>query len=89
MAMMRRPPGFDERELLETAADAAHGRLLLTARQAASLCSRSLRTWRSWDAAGLIPRPVRVNRTVLWRSQELTDWIAAGCPRRAEWEARR
>ena len=32
--------------------------LLLTARQAAQMCAKSLRTWRSWDAGGLIPRPV-------------------------------
>jgi len=89
MATMRRSLATDGSELPEPAPELGTGPLLLTARQAASLCSRSLRTWRSWDAAGLIPRPVRVNRTVLWRSHELADWIAAGCPRRAEWEARR
>jgi len=31
--------------------------LLITAKQAA-LCGKSLRTWRAWDAAGWIPRPV-------------------------------
>lgn len=64
------------------------GPLLLTAKQAASLLAKSLRTWRTWDAAGLIPRPVRIGRSVLWRAEELRAWIAAGCPRRAEWESR-
>lgn len=44
--------------------------LLLTARQAASSCGKSLRTWRSWDAAGRIPRPVRIGRSTLWRFEE-------------------
>jgi prophage regulatory protein len=62
--------------------------LLLRAHEAAALCSKSLRTLRSWDAAGLIPRPVRIGRSTLWRADELREWIAAGCPRRQEWEAR-
>ena len=63
--------------------------LLVTARKAASMCSKSLRTWRSWDAAGRIPRPVRIGRSTLWRADELRAWAAAGCPRREEWEAQR
>lgn len=62
--------------------------LLVNARQAAAMCGKSLRTWRSWDAAGWIPRPVRIGRSTLWRLAELNQWIAAGCPRRLAWEAR-
>jgi predicted DNA-binding transcriptional regulator AlpA len=62
--------------------------LLVTAKQAASMCGKSLRTWRTWDAAGLIPRPVRIGRSTLWRVDELREWVAAGCPCRQEWEAR-
>ena len=62
--------------------------LLLTAKQAAPLCGKSLRTWRSWDSAGFIPRPVRIGRSTFWRAEELKAWVAAGCPCRAEWEAR-
>lgn len=60
--------------------------LLLTAREAAAMCGKSLRTWRSWDSAGLIPQPVRIRRCTLWRAEELRAWVAAGCPRREEWE---
>ena len=62
--------------------------LLVTAKQAAEICGKSLRTWRTWDAAGLIPRPVRIGRSTLWRLDELREWVAAGCPRREEWETR-
>jgi predicted DNA-binding transcriptional regulator AlpA len=62
--------------------------LLVDAKQAAAMCSKSLRTWRTWDAAGRIPRPVRIGRSTLWRADELRAWVAAGCPCRQEWEAR-
>ncbi|MGD9721815.1 MAG: helix-turn-helix transcriptional regulator [Pirellulales bacterium] len=68
--------------------DGIAGPLLLTAKQAASACGKSLRTWRTWDAAGRIPRPVRIGRSTLWRADELRRWVLAGCPRRAEWEGR-
>jgi len=64
--------------------------LLITAREAARLCGRSLRCWRTWDASGQIPRPVRIgSRSTLWRADELREWIAAGCPPREAWEARK
>lgn len=63
--------------------------LLITAKQAAQMCGKSLRTWRTWDSAGMIPQPVRIGRSTLWRLDELRQWVAAGCPRRNEWEARR
>ncbi len=61
--------------------------LLLKVKQAASLCGCSDRTWRSWDSAGLTPKPLRIGRSIFWRPKELTDWIDAGCPNRKEWLA--
>jgi predicted DNA-binding transcriptional regulator AlpA len=61
--------------------------LLVSAKEASRMCGKSLRTWRAWDAAGWIPRPVRIGRSTLWSVQELRDWIAAGCPRRHEWDS--
>lgn len=63
--------------------------LLVSAKVAAAACGKSLRTWRAWDSAGWIPRPVRIGRSTLWRTDELRAWVEAGCPRREEWEARR
>lgn len=73
---------------LSQSGEQALSALLLTARQSASACGKSLRTWRTWDSAGWIPKPVRIGRSTLWRANELRDWVQAGCPRRAEWEAR-
>lgn len=64
-------------------------KLLVTAKEAAKLCGKSLRTWRTWDSAGWIPQPIRIGRSTLWRLDELREWVEAGCPRRGEWEARR
>jgi predicted DNA-binding transcriptional regulator AlpA len=61
--------------------------LLIPARKAAALCGVSLRTWRTRDAAGWIPCPVRIGRSVFWRSEELRQWVNEGCPRRGQWEA--
>jgi predicted DNA-binding transcriptional regulator AlpA len=61
--------------------------LLLTAAQAAALLGRSVRTWRTWDAAGKIPQAIRVGRSAFWRPDELRAWVAAGCPDRATWKA--
>jgi predicted DNA-binding transcriptional regulator AlpA len=87
MATMRSSPDA-EMPAESVADDGCQLPLLNNAREAARLCGRSLRTWRTWDALGLIPRPVRIGRNTLWRADELREWIAAGCPRRTEWEAR-
>ncbi len=62
--------------------------LLATARTAAAMCGISVRTWRTWDAAGRIPQPVRIGRLTRWRVDELRAWVEAGCPRRREWDSR-
>lgn len=53
--------------------------------------ARSLRlsvraTWRA-NAAGVLPRPLKVGRATRWRSEEMTAWVRAGMPVRAAWEA--
>jgi excisionase family DNA binding protein len=63
--------------------------LLLTADQAAALCGVSPATWYRMASAGRSPASLRLSRgCVRWRRDELTGWIAAGCPSRREWEAR-
>jgi prophage regulatory protein len=63
--------------------------LLLTAAEAAALCARSVRTWHTWNAAGFIPKPIRIGRSTLWRADELRAWVAAGCPCREKWDIQR
>lgn len=68
------------------AADSVHDApLLVPASRAAQICGKSVRTW---QASGLIPAPLRVGRSLLWRVRDLEAWVAAGCPPRDEWDAR-
>jgi predicted DNA-binding transcriptional regulator AlpA len=88
MASIQSVPHFSGRDNAGNSAATGQDALLLTARQAALMCGKSLRTWRAWDSAAWIPRPVRIGRSTLWRADELRAWVASGCPRRDVWESR-
>jgi excisionase family DNA binding protein len=49
----------------------------------------STRTLRRLEASGRLPMPVNVGRSVRWRRDEISAWLAAGAPKRREWEATR
>lgn len=70
-------------------ATAALAPLLVDARELAKLLGAGLRTVRTWDAAGRLPRPVRIGGAVRWHLEEIRAWLDAGAPDRAAWEARR
>ena len=63
--------------------------LVVGARELAALLRVGLRTVRSMDAAGSLPKPVKIGHSVRWSLEDIKCWLAAGCPRRAEWEARK
>jgi excisionase family DNA binding protein len=60
----------------------ADDRLLLGAEDVARLLSVAPRTVWKMDAAGKIPRPIRLGRRTLWRRAELEEWVEGGCPSR-------
>ena len=63
--------------------------LVVDARRLAKLLGAGLRTVRGWHAAGKLPAPIHIGGKVVWRKDEICDWLAAGAPRRDEWQARR
>ena len=63
--------------------------LLVDAQQLALMIGLSLRTIRRMDAAGRLPRPVRIGNCTRWRVSEIRAWSEAGCPDRAAWEQQR
>ena len=63
--------------------------LVVDARRLAKFLCAGLRTIRSWDAAGKLPAPIHIGGKVVWRTAEIREWLAAGAPRRDEWQARR
>jgi predicted DNA-binding transcriptional regulator AlpA len=62
---------------------------VVDARRLARLLTCGVRTIRTLDAGGRLPRPLRIGGRVVWRLDEVSDWLAAGAPDRDEWEARR
>ncbi len=70
-------------------ADPAGAPLVVDARRLAAMLCAGVRTVRTWDAAGKLPKPVRIGGRVVWRVDEIHVWLAAGAPTRDEWEARR
>lgn len=63
--------------------------LVVDARRLAKLLCAGIRTVRSWDAAGKLPKPIRIGGRVVWRVVEIREWLAAGAPDRAAWDARK
>jgi predicted DNA-binding transcriptional regulator AlpA len=61
--------------------------LRLDAREAARLCSVCRAHWLRMHSAGRVPAPVRLGRAVRWQTDELREWLAAGCPAAERWQA--
>lgn len=49
----------------------------------------SVRHVKNMAAAGKLPTPIRLGRAKRYDRAAVESWIAAGCPSRTEWEARR
>jgi len=53
---------------------------LITVEDVANLMQVSTRTiWRLLSA-GKIPTPLRIGKSVRWRTNQIENWIEAGCP---------
>ncbi len=61
--------------------------LVVAAKALAVMLDSSERTIRTWDAAGKLPTPLRLGGGVVWRVDEIRDWLKAGAPNRAHWAA--
>ncbi len=61
--------------------------LAVDAKNLAGLLTTSVRTIRTWDAAGKLPSPVKVGGRTLWYLPELQAWLRAGAPDRTTWNA--
>jgi predicted DNA-binding transcriptional regulator AlpA len=57
------------------------------ARRLARLLSSGVRTVRTWDAAGKLPRPFKLGGRTLWDLPEVRAWLRAGASDRDRWEA--
>jgi len=63
--------------------------LVADAKGLAKLLGLGVRTIRTHDAAGKLPKPLKLGGRVVWRLDELRAWLDAGAPDRATWTALR
>lgn len=61
--------------------------LVVDARRLARLLCCGIRTVRTWDAGGKLPKPIRIGGRVVWRVDEIRAWLVAGAPNRETWAA--
>jgi predicted DNA-binding transcriptional regulator AlpA len=59
--------------------------LVVDAKRLAKWLGCGIRTIRSWNSGGKLPKPIRLGGRVLWRTEEIRAWIGAGCPNRELW----
>src|SRR5262245_22860618 len=62
-------------------------KLLIDMADLAHLTSLSVRTLRRMDASHDIPGRVVVGRRVLFRTEDIREWVRAGLPDRDQWAA--
>ena len=77
------------RWLLRRLALADDSALLLDAEDVGLLLGISRSMVLKLNASGQLPLPVRLGRCARWRRRELTEWVDAGCPSRAQWQQTR
>ena len=63
--------------------------LMVGKAEAAALVGISESLWQNLVRTAQVPRPIRLASRVLWSVEELRAWVAAGCPPRDRWEAKR
>ena len=60
------------------------GARLLKVRQVADMANLSVRTVQRLEAAGAMPRSIRLGSAVRWQRSAIEEWLAAGCPSAAK-----
>ena len=60
--------------------------LALSASQLANQLGVSLRHIRRMDSAQMLPRPIRLGRSIRWPVEEVHNWLKNGAPDRRRWE---
>ncbi|HVX84414.1 MAG TPA: helix-turn-helix domain-containing protein [Phycisphaerae bacterium] len=53
---------------------------LLTGAEAAELFGLSANAWLERSRRGRLPDPVKIGATLRWRTSDLAEWAAGGCP---------
>ena len=60
--------------------------MLLNTRRTAEKIGCSVQALRNWHLCGRLPVPIQIGNRLFWKRAEITRWVDAGCPNRAEWK---
>ena len=63
--------------------------LVVDAKLLARLLTCGVRTVRTLDASGKLPKAVRIGGRVVWVVADILAWLEAGAPDRETWESRK
>lgn len=63
--------------------------LLLSDKQLSVVLNISVAHVHSLDNSGKLPKARKLSKSVRWSTQEIREWIAAGCPGCIEWMQQR
>lgn len=63
--------------------------VLWTAAEVRACLKRSKAAFDRDLAAGRVPEPMRIGRSLRWARREVLEWISAGMPSGEEWAARK
>ena len=63
--------------------------LAVGAADAAKMLGISRSSWLGMVSAGRAPGGIRLGRRVVWRVEELSDWLKTGAPTRDAWDRQR
>lgn len=61
--------------------------IVADAKRLKGLLGVGLRTVRTWDAGGKLPKSLKIGGKTVWLVSEIRDWLAAGAPDRETWQA--
>ena len=61
--------------------------LAISGRELSQILGISLRQCWRLNAAGRLPRPIRLGGSVRWNHAEIRQWFETGCPDRTTWDA--
>lgn len=61
-------------------------KLLIDVKDLASILGAAPRTLWRWRSAGKLIEPIQIGGSTRWRTEEVRDWIAAGCPSAEAWQ---
>ncbi len=83
----RHSEGLNDRGIIPISAEIfKNNPRLITAENLGDMLSLGRSKVYDMKASGLLPRPIKLGRSVRWRLSDIESWINAGCPSQEKFE---